>query len=57
VFFPPGYYKTTSPLMLKSVMGAHIFGASRFTTTIQNVAGGSGIFVTNGCASTVDLNV
>jgi hypothetical protein len=49
VFVPPGSYKTTSPLTLKSVVGAHIFGAGRFTTTIQNITSGSRVFVTNGC--------
>ena len=34
VFFPAGNYKITRALTLKSVMGAHIFGAGRFTTTI-----------------------
>ncbi len=48
VFFPNGTYKITSPLTLRSVRGAHLFGAGRFTTKIQNTAGGS-VFVTNGC--------
>ncbi len=48
VFFPNGTYKITSPLTMRSVRGAHLFGAGRFTTKIQNTAGGS-IFVTNGC--------
>jgi hypothetical protein len=49
VFFPAGYYKITRALTLKSVMGAHIFGAGRFATTIQNVTSGGSVFVTNGC--------
>ena len=49
VFFPAGNYKITRALTLKSVMGAHIFGAGRFTTTIQNVTSGGSVFVTNGC--------
>jgi len=49
VFFPAGYYQITSPLRLKSVMGAHIFGAGRVTTTIQNVTSGGSVFITNGC--------
>src|SRR5437870_8131168 len=40
VFFPAGYYKITSALTLKSVVGAHIFGAGRFATAIQNVTSG-----------------
>ena len=49
VFFPAGNYKITSALTLRSVMGAHVFGAGRFTTTIQNVTSGGSVFVTNGC--------
>jgi hypothetical protein len=49
VFFPAGYYKITRALTLKSVMGAHIFGAGRFATTIQNVTSRGSVFVTNGC--------
>lgn len=52
VYFPPGYYKITSPLTLRSVKGAHIFGSGRFTTKIENTAGGS-VFVTNGCEYSV----
>lgn len=48
VFFPPGKYKITSPLTLTRTRGAHVFGAGRFVTTIQNTSGGS-VFVTNGC--------
>lgn len=48
VFFPPGTYKITSPLTLRSVRGANVFGSGRFTTTIQNTAGGN-VFATNGC--------
>ena len=49
VFFPAGNYKITSALTLRSVMGAHVFGAGRFATTIQNVTSGGRVFVTNGC--------
>ena len=49
VFFPAGYYKITSPLTLRSVRGAHIFGAGRFTTYINNTATDGSVFVTNGC--------
>jgi hypothetical protein len=49
VFFPAGYYKITSALTLKSAVGAHIFGAGRFATTIQNVTSGGSVFLTNGC--------
>ncbi len=47
VYFPPGDYRITSPLTLRSVIGAHIFGAGRFTTRIQNISGGN-VFTTNG---------
>jgi Pectate lyase superfamily protein len=49
VFFPAGNYKITRPLTLKSVTGAHIFGAGRTSTTIQNITSGGSVFVTNGC--------
>jgi len=49
VFFPPGFYKISSPLTLRSVRGAHIFGSGRFTTTIRNTVGGAAVFKTNGC--------
>ncbi len=48
VYFPPGHYKITAPLTLRSVMGAKIYGAGRFTTTIQNATSGSSVIVTNG---------
>ena len=48
VFFPNGNYKITTPLRLRSVRSAHIFGAGRFATRIQNIAGGN-VFQTNGC--------
>ncbi len=47
VHFPPGDYRITSALTLRSVIGAHIFGAGRFTTRIQNISGGN-VFTTNG---------
>lgn len=47
LFFPNGHYKTTSSLNLTGVQGAHIYGAGRFTTTIENAAGGN-VFTTNG---------
>ncbi len=47
VCFPPGDYRITSPLLLRSVRGAHIYGAGRFTTRIQNISGGN-VFTTNG---------
>jgi hypothetical protein len=49
VFFPAGKYIISSPLRLRSVHGAHIFGAGRFTTTIRNAAANGSVFVTNGC--------
>jgi hypothetical protein len=48
VYFPPGKYIITSALTMRSVRGAHVFGAGRFTTTIQNTSGGN-VFTTNGC--------
>ncbi len=48
VFFPNGAYKTTSAITLRSVRGAHIFGAGRFTTKITNTTSNGSIFVTNG---------
>lgn len=47
-YFPPGRYKTTAPLTLRSVNGGHIYGAGRFTTSITNTTAGSSVFVTNG---------
>jgi hypothetical protein len=47
LYFPPGIYKTTATIELTNVRGGHIFGAGRFTTTINNVAGTS-VFRTNG---------
>lgn len=52
VYFPPGWYKITSPLTLTDVIGAHVFGAGRFTTKIENTAGGS-VFVSNGLSYSV----
>lgn len=48
VYFPNGTFNITSPLKIRSLTGATIFGAGRFSTTIQNVAGTS-VFQTNGC--------
>lgn len=47
VYFPPGNYKVTSPLTMRSVRGAHLFGAGRFVTKVHNTAGGN-VFTTNG---------
>jgi hypothetical protein len=47
VFFPNGNYKISSPIVFTGVMGARIFGANRFSTFIENAAGGS-VFSTNG---------
>jgi hypothetical protein len=43
--FPPGHYRITSPIQMRSVMGGQIYGAGRFTT-IQSDTGS--VFVTNG---------
>lgn len=48
VFFPSGNYKITSALTLRSVRGACIIGAGRFTTKIQNVTSNGSVFITNG---------
>jgi Pectate lyase superfamily protein len=48
VFFPNGNYRITSPLTLRSVRGARMYGAGRFTTTIRNTAANGSVFVTNG---------
>jgi len=53
VFFPAGKYIITAPLTLPSLRGAHIFGAGRFTTTIQNITPNGSVFVTNGCEYSV----
>jgi hypothetical protein len=47
LYVPPGLYKTSAPLTIRSAYGAWIYGAGRFTSTIQNRAGTS-VFVTNG---------
>jgi hypothetical protein len=50
VFIPAGSYKTTAPLLLTQVSGAHIFGAGRLSTSIKIQTGGSAVIKTNGCA-------
>jgi hypothetical protein len=47
LYFPPGTYKTTAPIVFTNVRGGHIFGAGRFATTLKNAAGTSA-FRTNG---------
>ena len=47
LYFPQGTYKTKAPIVLTNVRGGHIFGAGRFATTVNNVAGTS-VFRTNG---------
>jgi Pectate lyase superfamily protein len=47
LYFPPGIYMTSAPILLTDVRGAHIFGAGRHVTTIKNAAGTS-VFRTNG---------
>lgn len=47
VYFPNGRYRTTKSLLLRSVRGAHIFGAGRFATQISGPANLPAI-VTNG---------
>jgi hypothetical protein len=48
VFFPGGVYRISSPLRLRSVRGAYIFGASRESTTIVNSTLDGSVFITNG---------
>lgn len=48
VYFPNGWYITSAPLTLRSVAGAHIYGAGRLSTTIQNKTPDSSVVVTNG---------
>jgi Pectate lyase superfamily protein len=48
LFFPPGQFKITSPLLFSKVHGGRIFGSGRFVTKIANEAGSS-VFITNGC--------
>lgn len=47
LYFPPGHYKISAPIVLQFVHGGVIFGAGRFTSTIENVAG-AGVFKTDG---------
>jgi hypothetical protein len=49
LYIPPGHYKISAPLTIKYLHGAHIIGAGRFVTQIENVTPGSSVFVTNGC--------
>jgi hypothetical protein len=41
VFFPAGHYKITSPIVLTDVYGACIRGSGRWTSTLDNTAGGT----------------
>ncbi len=50
VFFPPGHYKTTAPLTVRSMESAVITGAGKLVSAIQNVTSGSQCFRTNGCS-------
>lgn len=47
-FFPPGHYKISAPLLLSKVQGGSIIGSGRFATTIENVANGGTVLLTNG---------
>jgi hypothetical protein len=49
LYFPPGQYKTTSPLVMTRVLGGKVFGAGRLITTISNTTGGT-VFATNSAA-------
>jgi hypothetical protein len=48
LYFPPGIYNISAPLLLTRVMGAHIFGAGRFATRIHQKTPDASVFITNG---------
>lgn len=48
LFFPPGWYRTTSPITLTDVCGGVIMGSGRFVTEIENRTANGPVFVTNG---------
>jgi len=56
VYFPTGYYKVYSPLMLRDVMGGHIFGASKSSTRIEG-SGVARVFDINGMSNTLIENL
>ena len=49
LYFPPGHYKISAPMFVQYVQGGMIFGAGRFTSTVENVAG-TGVIKTDGFA-------
>lgn len=49
LYFPPGNYQISSPIVFTKVQGGRIEGSGRFTTQVQNQHGGD-VFVTNGFA-------
>lgn len=49
LYFPPGKYRITTPLLFPPMRGAHVFGAGRFVTTIQNTTANGSVLVLNGC--------
>lgn len=49
LYFPPGHYKISAPIVLQFVQGGMIYGAGRFASTIENTAG-TGVFKTDGFA-------
>lgn len=51
LYFPPGIYKTTSPITHTGLFGGRIRGAGRLTSRIKNTGGGDCI-QTNGCEYT-----
>lgn len=57
LYFPPGRYKISSALTLTKIRGGHIFGAGRYTTTIDQVTNGQAVFVTNGFEFSVVENL
>lgn len=55
LYFPPGIYRLTDSLRIRSLRGARIFGAGRFSTTINQTTAKPAI-VTDGCDYTVFEN-
>jgi hypothetical protein len=49
LYFPPGIYNITAPILFTKLVGGRIMGAGRFVSYIKNVGVGS-CFVTNGCS-------
>lgn len=48
VYFPPGNFKISAPLTIRSGKGVHIFGAGRHVSNISQVTNNTSAIVTNG---------